>query len=297
MRARPCTVTTRFGGGHGGQHDHGCAEHARPAGTEDAPVQLSRSLPAFLDALVENAAGGWRRRGPSTLKDAPVLGFFPAGFPPDAPRGRRYSRGGGCARRHATATLRRAHAHPRSAIPDPARRPPVSRRVGAVRIARGRRGSRPGDVRAGALAAARAARRRRAVLPDARAAQHVPDEPAHRLAPAGRRRRRSRTSSRPTRGRRTGRSRRTRCRRSTRRSPQLPDNFRLALVAVDVLGLSYREAARALRVREATLTTRLFRARKQVAERLAPAGVGAEERPQIAEMRREDKDASWSPIE
>jgi len=50
----------------------------------------------------------------------------------------------------------------------------------------------------------------------------------------------------------------------------LPEDFRLALVAVDVLGLSYREAARALRVREATITTRLFRARKQVAERLAP---------------------------
>jgi RNA polymerase sigma-70 factor (ECF subfamily) len=52
---------------------------------------------------------------------------------------------------------------------------------------------------------------------------------------------------------------------------ELPDDFRMALVAVDVLGLSYREAARALRVREATITTRLFRARKQVARRL---GVG-----------------------
>ncbi len=51
---------------------------------------------------------------------------------------------------------------------------------------------------------------------------------------------------------------------------QLPEDFRLALVAVDVLGLSYRDAANALRVREATLTTRLFRARKQVAQRLAP---------------------------
>ena len=51
----------------------------------------------------------------------------------------------------------------------------------------------------------------------------------------------------------------------------LPDDRRLVLVAVDVLGLSYKEAARALRVREATITTRLFRARKQVAERLAPA--------------------------
>jgi RNA polymerase sigma-70 factor (ECF subfamily) len=58
---------------------------------------------------------------------------------------------------------------------------------------------------------------------------------------------------------------------------QLPDSFRLALVAVDVLGLSYREAARALQVREATLTTRLFRARKQVAERLDPGPAHAGE--------------------
>jgi RNA polymerase sigma-70 factor (ECF subfamily) len=55
---------------------------------------------------------------------------------------------------------------------------------------------------------------------------------------------------------------------------QLPEDFRLALVAVDVLGLSYREAARALRVREATLTTRLFRARKQVTRRLASDDAG-----------------------
>jgi RNA polymerase sigma-70 factor (ECF subfamily) len=56
---------------------------------------------------------------------------------------------------------------------------------------------------------------------------------------------------------------------------ELPEDFRLALVAVDVLGLSYREAARALRVREATITTRLFRARKQVAARLAPEPVAS----------------------
>jgi RNA polymerase sigma-70 factor (ECF subfamily) len=49
----------------------------------------------------------------------------------------------------------------------------------------------------------------------------------------------------------------------------LPEDFRLALVAVDVLGLSYREAARALRAREATITTRLFRARRQLARQLA----------------------------
>jgi RNA polymerase sigma-70 factor (ECF subfamily) len=55
----------------------------------------------------------------------------------------------------------------------------------------------------------------------------------------------------------------------------LPEDFRLALVAVDVLGLSYREAARALRVREATITTRLFRARKQVTTKLTPTEVPA----------------------
>jgi RNA polymerase sigma-70 factor (ECF subfamily) len=61
---------------------------------------------------------------------------------------------------------------------------------------------------------------------------------------------------------------------------ELPEDFRLALVAVDVLGLSYREAARALRVREATITTRLFRARKQVSGRLASnEGAEAEPRP------------------
>jgi RNA polymerase sigma-70 factor (ECF subfamily) len=50
---------------------------------------------------------------------------------------------------------------------------------------------------------------------------------------------------------------------------QLPDDFRLALVAVDILGLSYREAASALKTREATITTRLFRARRQVVHLLA----------------------------
>ncbi len=64
----------------------------------------------------------------------------------------------------------------------------------------------------------------------------------------------------------------------------LPEDFRLALVAVDVLGLSYREAARALGVREATITTRLFRARKQVAGRLvAPEPpTGSEQQAQSA---------------
>jgi RNA polymerase sigma-70 factor (ECF subfamily) len=49
---------------------------------------------------------------------------------------------------------------------------------------------------------------------------------------------------------------------------ELPDDYRDALVAVDVAGLSYREAARALRVPEGTLTSRLARARERVAEEL-----------------------------
>ena len=51
----------------------------------------------------------------------------------------------------------------------------------------------------------------------------------------------------------------------------LPDGFRDAVLAVDVVGLSYREAACALRVREATLTTRLHRARHRIALGLEPA--------------------------
>lgn len=70
---------------------------------------------------------------------------------------------------------------------------------------------------------------------------------------------------------------------------QLPDDFRLALVAVDILGLSYREAASALRTREATITTRLFRARRQVAGMLAD-----DPRSQTPEGHAE---ATGSPVE
>jgi RNA polymerase sigma-70 factor, ECF subfamily len=51
---------------------------------------------------------------------------------------------------------------------------------------------------------------------------------------------------------------------------ELPENYRLALVAVDVVGLSYREAADALDTREATIATRVFRAREQAARKLSP---------------------------
>lgn len=55
----------------------------------------------------------------------------------------------------------------------------------------------------------------------------------------------------------------------------LPDDFRQALVAVDVAGLSYREAATLLATREATIATRVFRARERVARALAGDGTPA----------------------
>ena len=128
-----------------------------------------------------------------------------------------------------------------------------------------RRGSRAGDLRA-VLAAAHAAQRRRAA--------YLMGVLRNTFLRAGRRRA----------GRRPSRRSRTRRRRPRPMGrpeqaidaqdvyatiAELPDDFRLALVAVDVLGLSYREAARALGVREATITSRLLRARKQVAERLS----------------------------
>ena len=62
---------------------------------------------------------------------------------------------------------------------------------------------------------------------------------------------------------------------------QLSDPFRDALVAVDVCGLSYGEAGRALGVREATITTRLHRARRQIA-----AGLQSGELPGGGEPRK-----------
>ena len=52
----------------------------------------------------------------------------------------------------------------------------------------------------------------------------------------------------------------------------LPDDFRDVLVAVDITGLSYKEAAEVLRIREGTVMSRLYRARQQVVRRREGAG-------------------------
>jgi RNA polymerase sigma-70 factor (ECF subfamily) len=46
---------------------------------------------------------------------------------------------------------------------------------------------------------------------------------------------------------------------------ELPREFREAVAAVDVAGLSYAEAARALGVRQGTIMSRVYRGREQVA--------------------------------
>jgi RNA polymerase sigma-70 factor, ECF subfamily len=53
---------------------------------------------------------------------------------------------------------------------------------------------------------------------------------------------------------------------------ELSQPLREAVVAVDVVGLSYREAARALGTREGTIMSRLHRGRSQIAARLVAAG-------------------------
>jgi RNA polymerase sigma-70 factor, ECF subfamily len=68
---------------------------------------------------------------------------------------------------------------------------------------------------------------------------------------------------------------------------ELAEPFRDALVAVDVCGLSYAEAGRALGVREATITTRLHRARRQLAE-----GLEAGQLPERGRTARKGEGAS-----
>jgi RNA polymerase sigma-70 factor (ECF subfamily) len=52
-----------------------------------------------------------------------------------------------------------------------------------------------------------------------------------------------------------------------------PPRYRDAVIAVDVLGLSYREAARSMRTREETIATRLHRGRQHIARELIDRGV------------------------
>jgi RNA polymerase sigma-70 factor (ECF subfamily) len=54
-----------------------------------------------------------------------------------------------------------------------------------------------------------------------------------------------------------------------------PAHYRDAVIAVDLLGLSYREAARSLGAREATVTSRLHRGRQHVSRVLLAATASA----------------------
>ena len=53
-----------------------------------------------------------------------------------------------------------------------------------------------------------------------------------------------------------------------------PPHYRDAVIAVDVLGMSYREAGHQLRARESTITTRLHRGRQHVAQVLIDQTAG-----------------------
>jgi RNA polymerase sigma-70 factor, ECF subfamily len=52
----------------------------------------------------------------------------------------------------------------------------------------------------------------------------------------------------------------------------LPEPFRETVAAVDLAGLSYKEAARALETNEGTIMSRLYRGREQVADALGRPG-------------------------
>jgi RNA polymerase sigma-70 factor, ECF subfamily len=70
---------------------------------------------------------------------------------------------------------------------------------------------------------------------------------------------------------------------------ELPPTFRDVLVAVDVTGLSYKETARALGLKEGTVMSRLYRARQQVVRRVdgidARTKESSEEAMQVIERR------------
>jgi RNA polymerase sigma-70 factor (ECF subfamily) len=72
----------------------------------------------------------------------------------------------------------------------------------------------------------------------------------------------------------------------------LPTDFRLALVAVDVVGLSHREAGDVLGAPEATIGTRVFRARRQVALALADPPLAAPKANSDPNNRGRDRERS-----
>jgi RNA polymerase sigma-70 factor (ECF subfamily) len=73
---------------------------------------------------------------------------------------------------------------------------------------------------------------------------------------------------------------------------ELPEEFRLAMIAVDIVGLSYGEAGRILGAPEATITSRLHRARRRV-----NAAVDAPDRqsPQPSAQSTEEREGSQPP--
>ena len=77
----------------------------------------------------------------------------------------------------------------------------------------------------------------------------------------------------------------------------LSEHHRLALIAVDIVGLSYREAAEALGAKEQTLAVRLFRAREQLTRQLAAEQPEQEPADQGREQGRSGtKKASYSMV-
>src|SRR5262245_7599004 len=71
----------------------------------------------------------------------------------------------------------------------------------------------------------------------------------------------------------------------------LPNTFRDVLVAVDVAGLSYKDAAHALELKEGTVMSRLYRARQQVVRRVD--GIGARSRGPVKEQCKPAKEEQW----
>ena len=178
--------------------------------------------------------------------------------------------------------------------------PSLPRGVGAVRLAARRRGPRSGDLRPRPRArpACCAATDELAYLMTG-AAQHLPhparapprDGPARRAVHA-----RGARAGRPPR-RRTGPSRPCEAAGGVRGDRRAcPSDFRLALVAVDIArALLSARPPRCSTTREATIATRVFRARQQVARKLAGepeselAGMLAREEPAEPQEEREGR--------